>query len=79
MDRTAGRGAYRAARQVLMRHRDDYAAAVAAFHWPDIGDRINWCAMSSPMPTRSANSLTSRGTSAGSRSGTLQLRGGLTA
>ena len=42
MDRTAGREAYRAAREVLVRHRDDYAAAVAGFHWPDIGDRFNW-------------------------------------
>jgi acyl-coenzyme A synthetase/AMP-(fatty) acid ligase len=27
---------------VLVRHRDDYDAAVAAFHWPDVGDRFNW-------------------------------------
>jgi acetyl-CoA synthetase len=25
-----------------MRHRDDYHAAVAAFRWPDVGDRFNW-------------------------------------
>src|SRR5271163_4797335 len=25
-----------------MRHRDDDDAAVAAFRWPDIGDRFNW-------------------------------------
>jgi acetyl-CoA synthetase len=42
MDRTTGREAYRAARDVLLRHRDDYAAAVAAFRWPDVGDRFNW-------------------------------------
>jgi acetyl-CoA synthetase len=42
MDRTTGRAAYRAVRDVLVRHRDDYDAAVAAFRWPDIGDRFNW-------------------------------------
>lgn len=42
MDRTTGREAYRAARDILVRHRDDYDAAVAAFHWPDIGNRFNW-------------------------------------
>jgi acetyl-CoA synthetase len=42
MDRTTGREAYRAARDMLVRHRDDYDAAVAAFHWPDVGDRFNW-------------------------------------
>jgi acetyl-CoA synthetase len=42
MDRTTGRAAYRAAREMLVRHRDDYDAAVAAFRWPDIGDRFNW-------------------------------------
>jgi hypothetical protein len=42
MDRTTGRGAYRAARDMLVRHRDDYDAAVAAFHWPDVGNRFNW-------------------------------------
>jgi len=41
MYRTTGREAYRAARE-LVRHRDDYDAAVAAFRWPDIGDRFNW-------------------------------------
>ena len=42
MDRTTGREAYRAARDILVRHRDDYDAAVAAFRWPDIGNRFNW-------------------------------------
>jgi hypothetical protein len=41
MDRTTGRGAYRAVRDILVRHRD-YDAAVAAFRWPDIGGRFNW-------------------------------------
>jgi acetyl-CoA synthetase len=42
MDRTAGREAYRAARDVLLRHRGDYDAAVAAFRWPELGDQFNW-------------------------------------
>ena len=42
MDRATGRAAYRACRDILLRHRDDYDAAVAAFRWPDIGDRFNW-------------------------------------
>jgi acetyl-CoA synthetase len=42
MYRTTGREAYRAARDMLVRHRDDYDAAVAAFRWPDVGDRFNW-------------------------------------
>jgi acetyl-CoA synthetase len=42
MDRTTGRAAYRACRDILVRHRDDYDAAVAAFRWPDPGDRFNW-------------------------------------
>jgi acetyl-CoA synthetase len=42
MDRTTGRAAYRAVRDMLVRHRDDYDAAVAAFRWPDLGDRFNW-------------------------------------
>jgi acetyl-CoA synthetase len=41
MDRPTGREAYRAARDMLLRHRD-YDAAVAAFRWPDVGDRFNW-------------------------------------
>ena len=40
MNRTTGRAAYRAVRDMLVRHRDDYDAAVAAFRWPDIGDRF---------------------------------------
>jgi acetyl-CoA synthetase len=42
MDTPAGREAYRAARDILLRHRDDYDGAVAAFSWPDVGDRFNW-------------------------------------
>jgi acetyl-CoA synthetase len=42
MNQTTGRAAYRAVRDMLVRHRDDYDAAVAAFRWPDIGDRFNW-------------------------------------
>jgi acyl-coenzyme A synthetase/AMP-(fatty) acid ligase len=42
MDRTTGRGAYRAARDILVRHRDDYDGAVAAFRWPAVGERFNW-------------------------------------
>ena len=42
MDQTTGRAAYLACRDVLVRHRDDYDAAVAAFRWPEIGDRFNW-------------------------------------
>jgi acetyl-CoA synthetase len=42
MNRTTGRAAYRAVRDMLVRHRDDYNAAVAAFRWPDVGDRFNW-------------------------------------
>ncbi|MGA8127873.1 MAG: AMP-binding protein, partial [Mycobacterium sp.] len=42
MDQRTGRAAYLACRDVLVRHRDDYDAAVAAFRWPEIGDRFNW-------------------------------------
>jgi acetyl-CoA synthetase len=42
MEQTTGRAAYRACRDTLLRHRDDYDAAVAVFRWPDIGDRFNW-------------------------------------
>jgi hypothetical protein len=31
-----------ACRDILVRHRDDYDAAVAAFRRLDIGDRFNW-------------------------------------
>ena len=34
--------AYAAARDTLLRHRDDYDAAVAAFEWPDIPGEFNW-------------------------------------
>jgi hypothetical protein len=34
MDGPAGRVAYRAVRDILVRHRDDYDAAVTAFRWP---------------------------------------------
>jgi acetyl-CoA synthetase len=42
MDPTTGREAYRAARDIVVRHRDDYDAAVAAVRWPYVGDRFNW-------------------------------------
>ena len=42
MDRPTGREAYRAVRDLLVRHRDDYEAAVAAFRWPDVGGQFNW-------------------------------------
>jgi acetyl-CoA synthetase len=42
MDQPTGPEAYRACRDILVPHRDDYDAAVAAFRWPDIGDRFNW-------------------------------------
>jgi acetyl-CoA synthetase len=42
MHRPTGREAYRAARDILVRHRDDYDAAVAAFRWPDVGAQFNW-------------------------------------
>jgi acetyl-CoA synthetase len=42
MDRATGRAAYRAARDLLVRHRDDHAAMVAQFCGPDVGDRFNW-------------------------------------
>lgn len=42
MDQASGAAAYRAARDLLLQHHDDYESAVAAFRWPDIGDRFNW-------------------------------------
>ncbi|MDT5226177.1 MAG: acetyl-CoA synthetase, partial [Mycobacterium sp.] len=42
MHRPTGREAYRAARDILVRHCDDYDAAVAAFRWPDVGAQFNW-------------------------------------
>ncbi|MBF4461165.1 MULTISPECIES: AMP-binding protein [unclassified Rathayibacter] len=35
-------GSFRAARDVLLQHRTDAAAASAAFAWPDVGDAFNW-------------------------------------
>jgi hypothetical protein len=37
------RPAYRAIRDILLRHRDDCDAAAAAFRWPEIGDRFDLC------------------------------------
>ena len=34
MDQPTGREAYRACRDILVHHRDDYDAAVASFRWP---------------------------------------------
>src|SRR4051812_12621739 len=34
-------GAFRAARDVLLRHREDYEAAREAFRWPEL-PRFNW-------------------------------------
>ena len=42
MEPTTGRAAYRACRDLLVRYRDDYAAAITAFGWPDVGDQFNW-------------------------------------
>jgi acetyl-CoA synthetase len=42
MEEPTGHAAYRAARDVLVRHRDDFDAAVASFRWPDVGNRFNW-------------------------------------
>jgi acetyl-CoA synthetase len=33
---------YRAARDLLLAHREDHEAAANAFAWPDLGDRFNW-------------------------------------
>ena len=33
---------FRAARDVLLAHRGDAAAAAAAFEWPDVGPHFNW-------------------------------------
>jgi hypothetical protein len=45
MDGPAGRVAYRAVRDILVRHRDDYDAAVTAFRWPSgsTRGRENYC------------------------------------
>jgi acetyl-CoA synthetase len=42
MDPIASREAYRAARDILIQHRDDYHSAAAAFRWPAVGERFNW-------------------------------------
>lgn len=42
MDHTTSGAAYRAVRDILVRHRSDYHAAAADFHWPDVGERFNW-------------------------------------
>jgi acetyl-CoA synthetase len=38
---TQGTSAFRAARDLLLRHRQDYAAAMAQFAWPQL-DEFNW-------------------------------------
>src|ERR1700733_4174168 len=38
---SSGTAAYRAARDLLLRHREDYEAAKAAFAWPRL-DEFNW-------------------------------------
>src|SRR5512133_4225086 len=35
-------GAFRDARDQLLRWRGDHGAAVSGFRWPDVGDRFNW-------------------------------------
>ena len=40
-DEKSGTAAYRAARDLLLRHRTDYEAARAQFTWPDL-DEFNW-------------------------------------
>jgi acetyl-CoA synthetase len=42
VDPTAGREAYRVARDFLVEHREDYDRAVAHFRWPTVGARFNW-------------------------------------
>ncbi|WP_059022427.1 AMP-binding protein [Mycobacterium sp. M26] len=39
--RTASR-VYRAARDHLIAHREDYEAAASGFQWPDVGTQFNW-------------------------------------
>ncbi|UED87447.1 AMP-binding protein [Streptomyces profundus] len=41
MTSTAGTAAFRAARDFLLAHRDDYATAYADFRWPEL-DEFNW-------------------------------------
>src|ERR1700744_5630874 len=40
-DRRSDAAAFRAARDLLLRHRTDYDAARAEFHWPEL-DEFNW-------------------------------------
>src|SRR4029079_7920382 len=40
-NRTSDGRAFLAARDFLIAHRDDYAAAYAGFHWPAL-DHFNW-------------------------------------
>ncbi|MBN9224325.1 MAG: AMP-dependent synthetase [Microbacterium sp. SCN 70-27] len=42
MASTPAGDAFRRARDLLLTHRDDPAAARAAFEWPDVGDHFNW-------------------------------------
>jgi acetyl-CoA synthetase len=42
MDLSTGHAAFRAARDVLVRHRDNCETAVSSFQWPDVGDQFNW-------------------------------------
>ena len=39
---SAASRAYRAARDHLITHREDYEAAAAGFRWPDVGGQFNW-------------------------------------
>jgi len=41
MSNDASTAAFRAARDLLLRHREDYGAARAEFSWPDLGE-FNW-------------------------------------
>jgi acetyl-CoA synthetase len=34
--------AFRAARELLIRHREDHARATADFRWPDVGGAFDW-------------------------------------
>ena len=42
MASTSAGDAFRAARDLLLTHSHDLAAARAAFAWPDVGDHFNW-------------------------------------
>ncbi|SPM40671.1 Acyl-coenzyme A synthetase/AMP-(fatty) acid ligase, partial [Mycobacterium numidiamassiliense] len=39
---TLGAAAYRAARDLLIHHRDEYAAVAPTFRWPDVTEQFNW-------------------------------------